>query len=128
MSDLDDTTEFWVLRAKVEGYEKALAECMKENRALQEESIVNAETLHRTYEGVRGFALTLRKWAVAAGGHTPSAIIASRMLEMIGDESEPDKSPAHPESWLDCPDCRARSKSGANPPRCERFVGVQGES
>ena len=86
MSDLDDATELWVLRAKVERYEKALAECMKENRALQEESIVNAETLLRTYEGVRGFALTLHKWAVAAESHTPSAIIASRLLELIGDE------------------------------------------
>lgn len=28
----------------------------------------------------------------------------------------------HPASWLDCPACRARSKSGAEPPRCDVFI------
>ncbi len=66
MSDIDTTTELWVLRAKVKAYEESLAALIK---------------------GVRGFALTLRSWAVAAGGHTPSAIIAARLLELIGDET-----------------------------------------
>lgn len=30
--------------------------------------------------------------------------------------------PEHPESWLDCEDCVALSKSGAKPPRCGRFL------
>lgn len=68
MSDLDKTTELWVLRAKVDLLSKS-------NAAL--------------ISGVRGMALTLRKWAVAAGGHTPSAIVASRLLELIGDEKAP---------------------------------------
>lgn len=28
----------------------------------------------------------------------------------------------HAESWLDCPDCRALSKSGHEPPRCDVFL------
>ena len=31
----------------------------------------------------------------------------------------------HPESWLDCPDCKARSKSGTQPLRCEVFMSKQ---
>lgn len=33
--------------------------------------------------------------------------------------------PGHPASWLDCPECKARSKSGAKPPRCEEFVAME---
>lgn len=65
---LDETTDTWVLRAKVAAYETALNELVS---------------------GVRGIALTLREWAVAAGGHTPSAIVASRLLQLVGDEKAP---------------------------------------
>jgi len=95
MSNLDQT-EVWVLRAKVEVYEKALAESMQYAHDVSEESVALAESLHLLREGVRGFALTLRAWAVAAGGHTPSAIIASRLLELIGDEK-----PAYVETEAD---------------------------
>ncbi len=83
---LDKTTDAWVLQAKVDTYKKALAESLESERACGEEAINLASELHHLKEGVRGFALTLRKWAVAAGGHTPSAIVASKLLELIGDE------------------------------------------
>lgn len=86
MSDLDTTTEIWTLRAKVKGYEAALAQALVDARASGEAAINMAEECHILREGVRKFAMTLREWAVAAGGHTPSAIIASRLLELIGDE------------------------------------------
>lgn len=31
----------------------------------------------------------------------------------------------HPASWLDCPDCRALSKSGAKPPRCAVWLAKE---
>lgn len=68
MSEIDKTTELWTLRAKVEAYKAALSALTT---------------------GVRSIAHTLREWAVAAGGHTPSAIVASRLLELIGDEKAP---------------------------------------
>jgi len=86
MSDLDKTTALWVLEAKVEALTKALAESQESDRGNAEDAINQAAALEHMRSSVRGFALTLRKWAVAAGGHTPSAIIASRLLELIGDE------------------------------------------
>ena len=65
MSDLETTTNVWVLEAKVEALSSAL---------------------HAQTEAVRAIARTLREWAVAAGGHTPSAIIASKLLALVGDE------------------------------------------
>lgn len=42
---------------------------------------------------------------------------------------EPCPSPPSPNqlamSWLDCVDCRALSKSGANPPRCSLHIAVE---
>lgn len=68
MSNLDANTQIWVLEAKV----KALS-----------------DALEAMTGGVRAMALTLREWAAAAGGHTPSAIVASKLLQLIGDEQEP---------------------------------------
>lgn len=39
--------------------------------------------------GIRQNAATLVKWAVAAGGHTPSAIVASNLRILVGDEPPP---------------------------------------
>lgn len=86
---LDERTRLWVLEAKVKAYELALAQSVESDKAQAEACIELAAELHWLKEGVRGFALTLRDWAVAAGGHTPSAIIASRLLDLIGDGSEP---------------------------------------
>jgi hypothetical protein len=68
VSSLEKTTEVWVLKAKLAAYEQA------------HDALIS---------GVRQMALTLRSWAVAAGGHTPSAIVASRLLQLIGDEPAP---------------------------------------
>lgn len=89
MSNLDEITDLWVLRAKVKTYESALAEAVVERRDANEAAINLAEEVHLLKEGVRGFAVTLRQWAVAAGGHTPSAIVASKLLQLIGDEPPP---------------------------------------
>lgn len=89
MSDLNATTELWVLRAKVKAYEKALAESMESDAAHGEACIDLAEELHILRDGVVGMARTLRKWAVAAGGHTPSAIVATKLLELVGAENVP---------------------------------------
>ena len=89
MSDLDATTDRWVLEAKLATYEKALAEAVVDKHEASEAAIDLAEELHLLKEGVRGFAVTLRQWAVAAGGHTPSAIVASKLLQLIGDERTP---------------------------------------
>lgn len=89
MSNLDEITDLWVLRAKVKAYESALAEAVVERREANEAAINLAEEVHLLKEGVRDFAVTLRQWAVAAGGHTPSAIVASKLLQLIGDEKAP---------------------------------------
>lgn len=86
---LNERTRLWVLEAKVKAYELALAQSVESDRAQGEACIELAAELHWLKEGVRGFANTLREWAVAAGGHTPSAIIASRLLELVGDEPAP---------------------------------------
>lgn len=86
MSKIDETTDRWVLEAKLATYVKALAEAVVEKHEASEAAIALAEEVHLLKEGVRGFATTLRDWAVRAGGHTPSAIIASRLMELIGDE------------------------------------------
>jgi len=89
VSDLDNTTDRWVLEAKLATYEKALAEAVVLKHEASEAAINLAEEIHLLKEGVRGFAATLRDWAVRAGGHTPSAIVASRLLQLIGDEQGP---------------------------------------
>ena len=70
MSDLEQTTKIWVLEAKV---------------------AVLSAALQSVTDGVRGIALTLREWAVAAGGHTPSAIVASKLLELINEYEDGSK-------------------------------------
>ena len=51
--------------------------------------------------------------------HTMPELV--KQLKRIANALE--RSPGHPDpvdlSWLDCSDCRALSKSGATPPRCE---------
>ena len=95
MSDeLDRLTDHWVLEAKVEAYERALSAALASSRAHADNSIKLLDQLRVLRDGVRGFALTLRDWAVKAGGHTPSAIIASRLLELIGDEKGPPETEA----------------------------------
>lgn len=93
MSDLETNTELWVLRAKVATYEKALGEAHSaiadEQRTCRKQTVEYLDLLSQfaaLQDGVRSMAHTLRKWAVAAGGHTPSAIVASKLLELIGDE------------------------------------------
>lgn len=85
----DSITEIWVLKAKVDAYEKALVESQAATESAKNDSRVLAADFHRLRDGVRGMAHTLRSWAVSAGGHTPSAIVASRLLQLIGDEKEP---------------------------------------
>lgn len=84
---LNERTRLWVLEAKVKAYEIALAQSAESDHANGEACIELAAELHWLKEGVRGFAETLREWAVAAGGHTPSAIIASRLMELISNKS-----------------------------------------
>jgi hypothetical protein len=44
------------------------------------------DEVDRLRSGIRQNAATLVRWAVAAGGHTPSAIIAKELRRLVGDE------------------------------------------
>jgi hypothetical protein len=50
--------------------------CVAAIDALQDE-------ITRLRQGILDNAATLVKWAIAAGGHTPSAIIAGRLRELV---------------------------------------------
>ena len=59
------------------------------NEKLQEVNALRKREIERLRSGIRRYAATLVAWAVAAGGHTPSAIIAGRLRQLIGDEPIP---------------------------------------
>ncbi len=86
MSGILTAMEVLRLGAENKLLREQLAEARESERANAEDAIAAAEELHLMRESVRGFALTLRQWAVAAGGHTPSAIVASKLLELVGDQ------------------------------------------
>ena len=62
----------------------ALQEVAIEN--LQHVNDLHRQEIERLRAGIRQCATTLVKWAVAFGGHTPSAIIASKLRVLVGDE------------------------------------------
>lgn len=56
------------------------------NEQLQNVNALHKGEIERLCAGIRQSAATLVKWAVAAGGHTPSAIVASNLRRLVGDE------------------------------------------
>jgi len=45
--------------------------------------------VERLRAGIRQCAATLVQWAVTSGGHTPSAIVAGKLRQLVGDEPPP---------------------------------------
>ena len=61
----------------------------------------------------------IRSTHESAGPHIVKMLLDETFVEGIGIPT------MHPDSWLDCPECKSLSKAGAEPPRCAVWMSMK---